>query len=282
MKPLHPESSPFPLFVATRPGAEPPSSLPGHDLTDQLLAVSDGFRIAAATLFEASPHAMGPTGASCALSLERLADTLGPLPLEPFLCDALRRCVRSRQLAFVAGRLCAERALRAIGTPWPRRVARGATGQPCWPAATLGSITHTATTAHAAVRPAAGCFGIGIDSELVDTAATAAVTEFCCTPFERTRWLASSCDEALFVLIFSAKEAFYKAAHRSVGRFIGFDEAEVVALDPSRGTLVLQPVTGGELASRFAPMTLRYSIERTLPARVHTTLVIDCAPRFDA
>jgi enterobactin synthetase component D len=281
MKPLTTELPSLPHAAAARLALAPTGSSENIDLTQRLLAASPALREISDTLFEASAHDMGPSGASCALSLARLDTALGTLPLEPFLCDGVLRAVRPRQLAWLAGRLCAEHALHAIGVPQPRGVARGPTGAPHWPGAALGSITHTAATAHAAVRPGGSCFGVGIDSELVDTAASSAIAEFCCTPFERARWLATSGDATTLVLIFSAKESFYKAVYRSVGRFIGFDEVEVIAMDPWRGTLVLLPVPGGELASRFGPLPVRFSIEPGRPARVHTTLVIDHAPRLD-
>jgi len=281
MKPLTTELPTFPPTAAARPVLSPTVPPLGNDLTERLLDASSALRLIAPSLFEASPHDMGPSGASCSLAIDRLDTALGTLALEPYLSDGVLRAVRPRQVAWLAGRLCAEHALRAIGVPRPRHVARAATGEPVWPTAALGSITHTSTTAHAAVRPAGTCFGVGIDSELVDTAASAAVAEFCCTPFERARWLATTRDDAMLVVIFSAKESFYKAVHRSVGRFIGFDEVEVIAMDPWRGTLLLSPVPGGELADRFGPTTLRWSIEPGSPTRVHTTLVIDRAPRLD-
>ncbi|WP_461029461.1 4'-phosphopantetheinyl transferase family protein, partial [Streptomyces sparsus] len=47
-------------------------------------------------------------------------------------------------------------------------------------------------------------------------------------------------------LLFSAKEAYYKVWYPATGRWLGFDDAEVV-LEPGRGrgSFVVRPVSGG-------------------------------------
>src|SRR5580692_7617313 len=77
---------------------------------------------------------------------------------------ALTTAVASRRAEFVAGRLCAREALAALGAP-STRVPRGIDGAPEWPTGFVGSISHTAELAFAAVAPAAEARGLGLDVE---------------------------------------------------------------------------------------------------------------------
>src|SRR5262249_36047486 len=129
--------------------------------------------------------------------------------------------VPKRQLAYVAGRLCAEHALRRTGIA--SAVGRGGSGEPLWPEGFVGSITHTETQARArAARRdgTTGILGIGIDSQsLADEASVDAILSVCCTRSERVMLLdgrppRERCLAA--TIVFALKEAFYKAVHPSV------------------------------------------------------------------
>lgn len=184
-------------------------------------------------LFAAAPHELPAGTASASLLLSEVAELVHELPLQMLPPD-IRRCVDSRRLAFVAGRLCAEHALlrlqgRALF------VARGAMGEPVWPLGMNGSITHTDTTAVAAVGRWAGQLSLGIDSErCVSDEVMPDILNVCCTPSERQRLFGGSNDKLAATIVFSAKESLYKAIHATVRRVVDFDEAEVADIDWSR------------------------------------------------
>jgi enterobactin synthetase component D len=144
--------------------------------------------------------------------------------------------VHKRQAEFFYGRWCARLAMRGILHNGLPQVGIGAWREPLWPAELIGSITHTAGMAAAMVLPAnAGYRGIGLDIEHVLTAGGAsAVLKLVATPTELqclmplTRTLGA--DLAL-TLIFSAKESFFKAVHRDVRRYFGFEAIALEEID---------------------------------------------------
>jgi enterobactin synthetase component D len=147
---------------------------------------------------------------------------------------------QKRRNSFIAGRLCAEHSLELIGLQ--HAVGCGAFGEPVWPPGVKGSITHNDLIACAVVTQYDGPFGIGIDSELiVDGNTQCAIERLCLTQCEQRRWIRGKDDGVKATLLFSAKEAFYKAIHPVVRRFVDFLEVEVEELDESNGVLWLRP-----------------------------------------
>jgi 4'-phosphopantetheinyl transferase EntD len=147
----------------------------------------------------------------------------------------LARSVVKRQAEFLAGRLCARAALAPLGQA-QHVVATGAHREPLWPAGMCGSLTHAGALAAAIVLPAGQVAGIGIDIETIIGDATrpalsgsvVSARELAClrasgAPFELN---------TLLTLVFSAKEAFFKAAFGMVRRYFDFDALELSAFDP--------------------------------------------------
>jgi enterobactin synthetase component D len=113
----------------------------------------------------------------------------------------------------------------------PCPVLRAGDRRPLWPADRIGSITHAGDVAIAAVALARARRGIGIDLE-----ETARITQRLFGRLFTDGELAGfrRGDSRLPGLLFSAKEAVYKAVNPSVGRFIAFQEVEVRVDWPSR------------------------------------------------
>ena len=123
--------------------------------------------------------------------------------------------VRSRALEFATGRMVARRALGRIGVPHCEIPRRGRL--PVWPPSAIGSIAHTRTLAAAIVGPATGHDGIGIDVEH-RTAVSPEVADRVLTSAERA-WLPAP---EWRTMVFSGKEAIYKAVYPLTGEFLGF------------------------------------------------------------
>jgi enterobactin synthetase component D len=225
------------------------------------------------TRFEPMPHPNvdgNPLVTGAALDLAVLAKALSSHDFAALLPTALRRAVPRRQLAWLGGRLCAERALEQLGV-CDAGVPRGAHGEPVWPAGIAGSITHTEALACAVVTRRADQAGLGIDSEmLVDTDAQQAVAAVCCTPLERDKWLRGPDVQIRTTLLFAAKEAFYKAAWPAVRRFVDFEEAVVDGWDPASRSLALR------LGPTMVPavVTARYRVDE-VRAVVHVRVTLD-------
>ncbi|MBB2895092.1 4'-phosphopantetheinyl transferase [Pseudomonas sp. AS2.8] len=184
------------------------------------------------------------------VSFERDALRLGALPP-----DNIRRAVAKRQAEYLAGRLCAREALRQLsGTaavPGHRPTDRG----PAWPPGWVGAITHSHGWAAAVVGKAGDYLGLGLDVEtLLEPDKALRLAEQILTPAERERLQPLDERQQAFAitLAFSAKESLFKALHPQVGQMFFFQDAEILAMDPS-GTFDLRLLI--ELSPRWSAGT---------------------------
>ncbi|HMS01734.1 MAG TPA: 4'-phosphopantetheinyl transferase superfamily protein [Gemmatimonadaceae bacterium] len=172
--------------------------------------------------------------------------------------DALANAVPRRCAAFAAGRHAAEAALVAAGCPpGDAHVGRDATGAPQWPAGFVGSIAHTDTHALAMVARTPPVRGVGVDLEAPLSDTVAAEVGPSVAPELRDRdavarvWHGETplaFPDAL-TLVFTAKEALYKALAPRVGRFFGFEAAECVAITRTGVSLRLTGALDGGFAA---------------------------------
>ncbi|NVD98018.1 4'-phosphopantetheinyl transferase [Massilia sp. BJB1822] len=136
----------------------------------------------------------------------------------------IQRSVRKRQAEFFFGRLAAALAIKEHGHA-AVEVAIGAMREPIFPTTLTGTITHTGAVAAAAVLPAHCCNGLGIDIEQPIAANSIdSVEQLVLGPSERMvlEGLAQLPYPMALALVFSAKESFYKALARAVGRIFDF------------------------------------------------------------
>lgn len=158
----------------------------------------------------------------------------------------LGNAVPSRRQEFSTGRVCARAALAKIGVssvPIPR----GERGAPRWPPGIVGSITHCVGYRAAAVAPTTEIVTLGIDAE-PDLPLEGGVLSLVAQPDE-VGWIKEltslrprgpSWDR----LLFSAKEAVFKAWFPLTGQWLGFEDAEVV-IDPLSGAFVARLLVPG-------------------------------------
>ena len=162
------------------------------------------------------------------------ADTpLGPLALT--LPDDLRAAVPKRRSEFLAGRACAALALRqaGLGEHVPRQGRA-----PVWPAGVSGSITHSRDRAISAVSMHYSAVGLDCEALVASDRATQLAAVIFSEAEARLR------PEVLpfatfFTLVFSGKEALYKALSARLDRIPDFREATLTALEPGRMGLML-------------------------------------------
>jgi 4'-phosphopantetheinyl transferase EntD len=174
--------------------------------------------------------ALGPATAT-------IADLLGEE------VEAVAHAVPDRVREFAAGRVAARQALAALGLG-PVALPVGARRMPAWPTGVVGSITHCAGIAAAAVAWSDDLTAIGIDGEpavplepdIVDAVAT---------PAERARLA----DELGATILFSAKESFYKCWSALDGPVLEFHDVEVELDDVS---FVATPAGGKPWPGRWA------------------------------
>ncbi|MFJ2750144.1 MULTISPECIES: 4'-phosphopantetheinyl transferase family protein [unclassified Streptomyces] len=148
--------------------------------------------------------------------------------LHPEELAAVAGASESRRRVFGTGRHCAHRALERLGVP-AGPVPVGGSGEPLWPAGTVGAITHCAGYRAAAAARSAELAGLGIDAE-PHVPLPAGVLEAVTLPHERgqLRELGGSRPGLHWdTVLFSAKESVYKAWFPLTGRWLDFTQAEL-------------------------------------------------------
>lgn len=148
------------------------------------------------------------------------------------LPDELRTlgdAVERRRREFRTGRACARRALARIGLPGVA-IAGGARGEPLWPAGVTGSITHCDAYRACAVAWTREVRALGIDAE-PHAPLAAGILEAIAGADERRALAAHPRGVCWDRLLFSAKEAIYKAWYPLTGRTLGYEDADV-RVDP--------------------------------------------------
>jgi 4'-phosphopantetheinyl transferase EntD len=140
----------------------------------------------------------------------------------------IAHAVEPRRREFATVRLCARACLARLGYAQVP-ILPGVGGTPTWPAGVQGSMTHCAGYAAAAIGPMPPISAIGIDAE-PDAPLPDGVLDLVSTPAERDR-LAMTQHEPDSPnwdrLLFSAKEAVYKAWFPLVGEWLDHQEAEI-------------------------------------------------------
>jgi enterobactin synthetase component D / holo-[acyl-carrier protein] synthase len=173
---------------------------------------------------------------------------------------SLGPAVEQRRREFVTGRACARLALGRLGAPVVA-VPRGQRGEPLWPAGVVGSITHCLGYRGCAVAWSDAVVALGIDAEPNAPLAVGVLEkvahgrELECVG-GRLSPAEGESQVDLPRLLFSAKEAVYKAWFPLTGQWLGFEDVEL-SIDVARAAfraklLVEGPVVGGARLTGFA------------------------------
>lgn len=136
------------------------------------------------------------------------------------------RAVDSRRSEFATGRELARTLLRRMGCE-VSELLRDDDRVPCWPERVVGSISHCDDLCVVAIAPSTDYRGIGLDVE-PDEPVKEGVERIVCRPGERT-WLESVPPlerPRRIKLIFSVKEAVYKAFYPELRTFWSFQDVE--------------------------------------------------------
>ena len=170
----------------------------------------------------------------------------------------IARAPERRRKEFATARGCARSALARLGCP-PVPVLTDRLGAPLWPGGVTGSITHCAGYRAAAVALTSDVVSLGLDAAPNAPLRNPDMLDVIARDAERAR-LAGLAAAAPGVcwdqLLFSAKEAVYKAWFPLTGEWLGFDQA-TITIGPgqqafSAALLVPGPVVNGEPLARFA------------------------------
>jgi 4'-phosphopantetheinyl transferase EntD len=152
---------------------------------------------------------------------------LMPPTTDPSEGIAVERAVPKRVAEYHAGRAAARAAMVALGLP-PRPIPMGPDRAPIWPDGLSGSISHTSQACVAAIGLRDAWAGIGVDLEDATALDPLLIGEICTVTEQK--WLGHQPGDErglMAKLIFSAKEAAYKAQYPTSGILFGFEVLEV-------------------------------------------------------
>jgi 4'-phosphopantetheinyl transferase EntD len=158
---------------------------------------------------------------------------------------ALARAVDCRRGEYATVRYCARQALTVLGVPPAPILSRRR--EPLWPDGVVGSMTHCEGYRAAAVGRVGELVAIGIDAE-PNLSLPVGVLARVATLEERRRLdnVAMPGSIARDRLLFSAKEAVYKAWFPLARRELAFKEAEIVVdADGRRGRFAVSLLVRG-------------------------------------
>jgi 4'-phosphopantetheinyl transferase EntD len=178
---------------------------------------------------------------------------VAPDPLLPAERAQVANAVDKRRREFALGRSCARRALAALGVA-PAVIVNDAGRAPVWPAGVIGSITHTHDYCCAVVARAGGWASLGLDAELLRPLEPG-VCERIVLPAEAQQLATLEPAIAWPCVVFSIKEAIYKASFPLDRRWLDFLDVEV-RLDPARGAFAAH-----ELANPARTFSGRFAVD---------------------
>ncbi len=169
-----------------------------------------------------------------------------PVGIDPQEGVAVKDAVPRRVAEFHAGRAAARAAMVSLGMP-PRPIPMGPDRAPIWPNGLVGSISHSKDACVAAVGLAEEWAGVGVDLEEAIALDPLLIGEVCTKSEQRWLGLQPPSERGLMAkLIFSAKEAAYKAQYPISGVVFGFDVLEIIIdREATRFEAVLQSPQGG-------------------------------------
>lgn len=193
---------------------------------------------------------------STVVSCERFADGVEDR-LFASEAEAVASAVESRRNEYASVRVCARECLVRMGVA-PAPILSGSRGEPLWPAGVTGSMTHCRGYRAAAVAHGVDIASVGIDAE-PNAELPADAAGVVLLPSERTQ-LAQlyprSASVAWSRLIFSAKEAVYKACYPLCRTWIDFTEC-AVCISPGDQGFTARLLTAPVVVNRREVQTLR-------------------------
>ena len=177
-----------------------------------------------------------------AVSGEAARQDIPDATLFPDEAALLRGATEGRRREFATARHCARAALARLGIA-AVPILRGAKHEPLWPEGVVGSITHCRGYRAAAVALAKDMMAVGIDAEpagpLPDGVGRRVLRG------EERQWLSGAPGDIPWDrVIFSAKEAIYKAWFPLTRRWLGFEDA-IVGIDAEAGVFHARVLVDG-------------------------------------
>lgn len=204
-----------------------------------------------------APFALRPGVAFCSLRFQADETVSHALSLEDArhgsvavaLPERLQTAVAKRRAEFLAGRMCAALVLADLGLAGAD-VPVNPDRSPRWPEGMVGSVAHGAGLAMAVAGRAGALRGLGLDCETVMSDARAgALGGTILSPGDAALRPDGMGEGAFVTLVFSAKEALYKAVYPRLLHIFGFHSVQLAEIGAGRVVMELGDVPGADKLS---------------------------------
>jgi enterobactin synthetase component D len=166
------------------------------------------------------------------------------------LPEGLQDAAQVRKQEFIAGRYCAIQAAKNIGLTI-ESLPRASTREPIWPLGITGSISHSKQMAISCISKSSDYLSLGIDSEELIKPKIASEVAATIGTQDELAFLASLDFSFGLTVMFSAKEALYKALFPLARTFIDFKDVKLISLDPAKGDFELELISSHPLLAKY-------------------------------
>ncbi|MFT5757023.1 MAG: enterobactin synthetase component D [Alteromonadaceae bacterium] len=190
------------------------------------------------------------------------------------------RAVTKRKAEHVAGRLCIHWCYQMLTNQTLPIIHADKHGCPVWPFPFKGSISHSQTMAVGVLTQNSNVLSLGVDIEtILNDKTTAEIVNMVLSSTEQSVHTSLYNEEyneempfnRFVTLVFSAKEAIYKALYPLVKHFFDFSAATLVSISKTKIQFVLQNNALPEIVD-MAPIDVTYRIENN---QVLTACIIE-------
>lgn len=155
-----------------------------------------------------------------------------------------------RRQEFIAGRYCAIQAAQNIGLTI-ESLPTGLTREPVWPQGVTGSISHSKQLAISCIANTSDYLSLGIDAEEMMKPEVAAEIALTIATQSELHYLDTLNSDLSLTLLFSAKEALYKALFPLVRTFIDFKEVKLHTVDFASGLFELELISSNKSLVKY-------------------------------
>ncbi|WP_367989997.1 4'-phosphopantetheinyl transferase [Vibrio sp. NTOU-M3] len=198
------------------------------------------------------------------LSVDYSPDFISHIELQGIpLPSDFGKAVLKRRCEFLAGRACAHQALNYLGHEATDSIGIGCGNEPVWPEDIVGSISHCVGHAVASVaHRSEDVAGVGVDIEKVMSREWANQLSSQIVSLNERHFAGHFSDFCQFLtLIFSAKEAIYKAIFPTIQQILDFDSVILEQIDCAKQelTFATTPVLD-EYLNNEMNIKVRYSM----------------------
>jgi len=146
---------------------------------------------------------------------------------ETWLTEKERTFAQKRRSEYLAGRICAQKALADLGVQ-VGCLKKLSDGQADFPNKTCGSISHNDSLSIAVVSRFYKSIGIDVEEVISNKRLESILKAFV---FDSEYELLDRDKELNATIIFSAKESLYKAIRPLCGIFFGFEQARILSIN---------------------------------------------------